>query len=127
MPGRIGVYIHSDAVTQNKAAGIVQVFCETDFAARTDEFIKFADSVAKYAVGFQTEEIEELEDLVPGGIEPKRLTLAQELGEIIVIEEIHVTTIVPPPQMSEAEYLKRENEAYAQMTKLGAKNGNTTD
>jgi hypothetical protein len=39
MPGRIEAYIHSDSVTPNKGGCLVEVQCQTDFAARTDAFI----------------------------------------------------------------------------------------
>jgi translation elongation factor EF-Ts len=48
-PGRIDHYLHSDAVTRNKGGALVKIICDTDFAARTDEFIMFGSKVAKFA------------------------------------------------------------------------------
>lgn len=51
--GRIQSYLHSDRSTENKGGCMVRVECETDFAARTPEFIQFTQEVAQvaYAVG----------------------------------------------------------------------------
>lgn len=51
-PGRIESYIHSDSQTANKGAAMILVTCETDFAARTPEFIAFVKIIAirAYAV-----------------------------------------------------------------------------
>jgi hypothetical protein len=52
MNGRIETYIHSDSLTSNKGGVIVKIACETDFAAKTQEFIEFCKSTARllYAV-----------------------------------------------------------------------------
>jgi translation elongation factor EF-Ts len=47
--GRIEHYIHNDAITPNKGGALVKVVCDTDFAARTPEFVQFARKVAKFA------------------------------------------------------------------------------
>lgn len=49
MPGRIETYTHSDSQTSNKGAAIVQMSCQTDFAAKTVGFIAFANKIAKMA------------------------------------------------------------------------------
>jgi len=49
--GRIATYVHSDSTTENKGAAMVRVTTETDFAARTDEFKKFAQDAAMYTYG----------------------------------------------------------------------------
>lgn len=43
MAGRIEVYVHSDQVTPNKGMGAIEVCSQTDFAARTEEFIEFVN------------------------------------------------------------------------------------
>lgn len=50
--GRIESYIHSDKSTPNKGGVLVKVTSQTDFAAKTDEFIAFAQKVAKMAYAF---------------------------------------------------------------------------
>lgn len=47
--GRVECYLHSDAITANKGGAMVKIVCDTDFAARTNEFFLFARSVAKMA------------------------------------------------------------------------------
>ena len=49
--GRVETYIHKDDVTENKGAAIVCVTCDSDFAAKTEEFIEFSKEVAKMAYG----------------------------------------------------------------------------
>jgi translation elongation factor EF-Ts len=51
--GRIESYIHSDSITANKGGSLVKVLCQTDFAARTEDFIVFSKKVARmvYAYG----------------------------------------------------------------------------
>ena len=44
--GRVECYVHSDDVTENKGACIVRVQCQSEAAARTDEFKEFAKKVA---------------------------------------------------------------------------------
>ncbi len=48
--GRIGSYVHS---LNPKLCGIVDLACETDFVARTDAFICFADDLAKHIVAYK--------------------------------------------------------------------------
>lgn len=47
--GRIATYVHSDSITQNKGGCMIKVTTDTDFAARTDQFIRFCNKVAKFA------------------------------------------------------------------------------
>lgn len=47
--GRIETYTHSDKSTANKGVAVVGVYCQTDFAAKTPEFIAFCKDVAKFA------------------------------------------------------------------------------
>ncbi|KKU99542.1 MAG: Elongation factor Ts [Parcubacteria group bacterium GW2011_GWA2_48_9] len=44
--GRVGEYTHING----KVAGLVAIACETDFVARTDEFIELAHNVAMHVV-----------------------------------------------------------------------------
>lgn len=63
MPGRIEIYVHSDMLTQNKGGAIVELLCETDFAAKTPEFIEFAKKLAKLIYGYG--HFDHVWDLVP--------------------------------------------------------------
>lgn len=49
MPGRIETYMHSDNSTHHKGGSIIELTCQTDFLAKTPEFIAFAKKVAKMA------------------------------------------------------------------------------
>ncbi len=100
--GRIESYIHNDNITKHKGAALVKVTCQTDFAARTDEFIAFARKVAKLAYAFGAGNAEEgsasldWDELlalagtaeVAGSLEAERLELAKSLRETIAVREI---------------------------------------
>jgi elongation factor Ts len=49
--GMFGVYIHPD----NRAAVVVEVACETDFAAKSPDMVKFANEIAVHIVASTTE------------------------------------------------------------------------
>ena len=49
MEGRIESYTHSDSITENKGGSLIKLVCQTDFAARTDEFKSLSSYVAKMA------------------------------------------------------------------------------
>jgi translation elongation factor EF-Ts len=87
--GRIETYIHSDSTTQNKGAAVVTVLSQTDFAAKTDEFITFAKSAAKLAFAANTTEWAEVIEAFPH-IEEERVALTKELRETILVEIVLV-------------------------------------
>lgn len=80
MAGRIEAYVHSDTMTQNKGACIVEVNCQTDFAARTPEFIEFSKLVARLAYGYGAQDWSELVSLHPE-IAEKKTAVEESLGE----------------------------------------------
>jgi elongation factor Ts len=103
LAGRIESYIHSDSITANKGGVLVRVTSQTDFAARTDEFIAFAQKVARLAYAFGAGEPESAEGLtwdelihlagranMGESLEQERADLAAKLKEKITIEEIVV-------------------------------------
>lgn len=47
--GRIEPYSHSDTITQNKGGALVRVICDSEAGSRTQLFVQFAKSVAKFA------------------------------------------------------------------------------
>ena len=49
MAGRVESYIHYDSITKNKGGCLICVICETDFAAKTPNFIAFCQEAAKLA------------------------------------------------------------------------------
>lgn len=97
--GRIESYLHSDRTTPNKLGAMVKVTCQTDFAAKTDEFIDFTKRIAKLAGGFlQPEDEASWEGLVKavGYTGENTQTLATELAALTraLKEEVTVAEIV---------------------------------
>jgi translation elongation factor EF-Ts len=103
MAGRIESYIHSDSITAHKGGVLVKVASQTDFAARTDEFIGFSQKVAKMAYAFGAGESESPEGLtwdelihlagranMGAALEQERVELAAKLKETITVEKIVV-------------------------------------
>lgn len=96
--GRIESYLHSDRITPNKLGVLVKVTSDTDFGAKTPEFISFCQRIAKLAGGFfQPEDELTWEGLVKAvgytgeqtqTLETERAALSKTLKETITIEEI---------------------------------------
>jgi translation elongation factor EF-Ts len=82
MAGRIEAYLHSDSSSQNKGGALVEVACETEFAAKTDVFVDFAKKVAKmvYAFGSWKAAVQEMPEL-----EDERKRVASEIREVVYI------------------------------------------
>jgi translation elongation factor EF-Ts len=87
MAGRVETYIHSDNSTPNKAASLVEITCETDFSARTDEFIAFSKAAAKYALAAQSDDWKEICDRFPG-VEDQRVRTEKQVKEKIAVRRI---------------------------------------
>lgn len=98
--GRIESYLHSDRITPNKLGVLVKITSDTDFGAKTPEFIRFAQRVAKLAAGFiQSEDIPSWTGLVKAvgytgehteTLETEREALSKALKEKITVEDIVV-------------------------------------
>lgn len=102
MAGRIEVYVHSDNVTKNKAAAMVRVSCQTDFAAKTEAFIAFCKDVAKYACAFQIDNPTTLFALAAHGELPSRLEALQaEIRETVSVQEIKLM-VLPRHEVDDA-------------------------
>lgn len=71
--GVIGAYVH----TGNKVAALVEVGCETDFVARTEEFQRLARDLAMQVVAARPEVLRP-EDLDPDDVERQRTAFRQE-------------------------------------------------
>ncbi len=87
--GRIETYIHSDTTTPHKGGAIVKVTCQTDFAAKTDEFIGFAEKVAKMAYGAGAASWDMVVECW-SELEIERAALAKMLRETVTVPEIVV-------------------------------------
>lgn len=69
--GRIEIYMHPG----NKMAALIELCCETDFVARTDDFIGLAKEIALHiaAVNPRYLSIEEVPaDAIPAGMKPEK-------------------------------------------------------
>ncbi len=86
MAGRIESYIHSDSVTPNKGGALVEVTCETDFCARSEEFVKFCKLVAKMVFAFDAKSFESLVEHYPE-IENIKSEAEKTLGEKIILRQ----------------------------------------
>ena len=80
MAGRIESYIHSDILTLNKGGSLVEVTCQTDFAARTEMFIAFAKKVARLTFAYQAGNWEQLIEHCPE-LAAEKEALREALGE----------------------------------------------
>ena len=87
MAGRIETYIHSDKSVPNKGAAMVRVVTQTDFAARTSQFISFTKDVAKMAFASQAATWEDLIAAYPD-LEDDRREVADTIREKITIDQI---------------------------------------
>jgi elongation factor Ts len=77
------------AVEGNDAI-VVELNCETDFVAKDESFVAFADAVAKAALTAKTADIEALKNLATdaGTVEERRLALVAKIGENIQIRRV---------------------------------------
>ncbi len=65
-----------------KSAAMVEINIETDFAAKNEKFIAFVGEVLAEVLASQTDD---LEALMAKGLDAKRETLVQEIGENITV------------------------------------------
>ncbi|HEY3075819.1 MAG TPA: translation elongation factor Ts [Burkholderiales bacterium] len=81
--GVIGIWVSADA----KIGALVELNCETDFVAKNDDFLAFAQSLAEVVATRAPGDTEELGsiDLLGSKIEAKRQGLVQKIGENITI------------------------------------------
>lgn len=88
--GLIESYIHSTG----RVGAIVEVLCETDFVARTDEFKKLAKEIAMQVASMNPKDVDEL--LKQDYIRDTSKTIQElvkesiaKIGENIVVKRIH--------------------------------------
>ncbi len=87
MAGRIESYVHTDSVVANKGGCLVEVVCQTDFAAKTDAFVAFAKKVAKLVFGYGACGWQEMVEHCPD-LEAERCRLEQDLKEQIQVRRV---------------------------------------
>ena len=85
--GVIGVYISGDG----KLGALVEVNCETDFVARNDDFLAFANGLAGLVASKNPADAGALSGLPIDGdtVEAKRQALVQKIGENITVRRFH--------------------------------------
>ena len=81
--GVIGVYISADG----KLGALVEVNCETDFVARNDDFLTFANGLAELVASRSPADPAALSELSMDGttVEARRQALVQKIGENISV------------------------------------------
>lgn len=81
--GVVGAYVSADA----RVGALVEVNCETDFVAKNDDFLAFANGVAELVAQADPKNVEELSSLALGDakVEERRQSLVQKIGENISI------------------------------------------
>jgi elongation factor Ts len=76
--GVVGTYVSPDA----KTGALVELNCETDFVAKNDDFLSFAQLIAETAAKQNPKDVSQL---AAGKIEERRQQLVQKIGENITI------------------------------------------
>ncbi len=81
--GVIGVCISAEG----KLGALVEVNCETDFVARNDDFLGFANALAELVASRDPADVAALAELSIGGVtvEARRQALVQKIGENISV------------------------------------------
>ena len=92
MPGRVEAYLHSDRSTIHKGGAMIRVTSETDFGARTDDFISFSRIAAKHAYACQATSWDEVAAAYEP-VEEERRKLERSLKETVTVEEIVILTL----------------------------------
>jgi len=81
--GVVGAFISADA----RLGALVEVNCETDFVAKNEDFLSFANAVAELVAKMDPRDVEALASLVLDGakVEERRQSLVQKIGENISV------------------------------------------
>jgi elongation factor Ts len=81
--GVVGAWLSADA----KVGALVELNCETDFVAKNEDFLDFANSLAELVATRNPKDVQELASLeLPGGkVESRRQALVQKIGENVSI------------------------------------------
>jgi translation elongation factor EF-Ts len=102
MAGRIEAYIHSDSIVPNKGGCLIELQCQTDFAARTDAFIGFARKVAKLMFGYGAKGWQELIEECPV-LEDERRQLELDLKERVQVSQVAILRLGNGDMQASAE------------------------
>ena len=80
--GVVGTFVSGD----DKLGALVELNCETDFVAKNENFLAFANSLAETVA---TQNPTDVAQLSAGKIEERRQHLVQKIGENITIRRLH--------------------------------------
>lgn len=85
--GAIGMYVSADA----KVAAMVELNSETDFVAKNEDFLRFANALAERVAMENPSDVAALAalDLEGEKIEARRQALVQKIGENLTIRRLH--------------------------------------
>jgi elongation factor Ts len=85
--GVIGMYVSADA----RLAAMVELNCETDFVAKNEDFLRFANGLARLVADRGPSDLAALASLELDGeqVEAKRQALVQKIGENMTIRRFH--------------------------------------
>lgn len=85
--GVVGMYVSDDS----KLAAMVEVNCETDFVAKNEDFLRFANGIARLVADANPPDLDTLAtlDLAGEKVEAKRQALVQKIGENMTIRRFH--------------------------------------
>jgi elongation factor Ts len=85
--GVIGMYVSDDA----KLAAMVELNCETDFVAKNEDFLRFANGLARLVADRKPSDLAALASLELDGeqVEARRQALVQKIGENMTIRRFH--------------------------------------
>lgn len=72
--GMIGSYIHTDG----KSGVLVEINCETDFVARSEEFKEFAHDVAMHILAMKPQFVS-MDDIDPSAVEARRAEIMESV------------------------------------------------
>ena len=88
--GRVAAEGRIVSAQNDSAAVIVEVNCETDFVAKDENFLKFADAVAQAALASGTTDVEALKDAPMGGstLDVARQELVAKCGENVQVRRL---------------------------------------
>jgi translation elongation factor EF-Ts len=90
--GRIESYNHSDSITQNKGGSLVKVTCDSEAGARTNEFIRFARMVARYAYAASAGSWDAIVAVYPA-MDQDLLRIRAVLNENITVDEVVIMKV----------------------------------
>jgi len=97
--GVIGAYLSSDA----KTGALVELNCETDFVAKNDDFVAYAQVLAELVATKNPADVAAL--VAYPGIEAQRQSMVQKIGENISIRRFSQMQVQPDSPAKLSQYV----------------------